>query len=335
MVNENSALLNLQNESRIPVQLDHSMMVKFANNRDSPYHSVIGNLRQVLKDIPHVISKYGASCYAQYTCHSQDSDTGTKLQQFEYNQLNNNRNAYAHPSHPYQPPTPQNIPTIYQIPFELGHQWLQNLRFTGRKNLLGTLTSTLATKNPPKRQATVIYGTGGVGKTEIALQYVYKNHSSYTSVFWVNATSLATTKQSFGNILQRIVQHYAVNQNTISPDYLQIAQSLGIPKGLDSDGKLCADVEAINTAVKGWFCKQENTGWLLVFDNVDDLESFKISLFIPTCDHGTVIMTSRRPECVDLGAGSGIPVEEMEEADGIELLLKCTKLNLPTSSEGK
>lgn len=63
MVNENSALLNLPNEHRIPVQLDHSMMVKFTNNRDSPYHSVIGHLRQVLKDIPHVISKYGASCY--------------------------------------------------------------------------------------------------------------------------------------------------------------------------------------------------------------------------------------------------------------------------------
>lgn len=108
-----------------------------------------------------------------------------------------------------------------------------------------------------------------------------------------------------------------------------------MPKGLDSDGKLCADIETANTAVKRWFCKQENPGWLLVFDNVDDLESFKISFFIPTCDHGTIIMTSRRPECVDLGAGSGIPVEEMEEADGIELLLKCAKISLPTSSEGK
>ncbi|KAH0605326.1 uncharacterized protein H6S33_004548 [Morchella sextelata] len=221
---------------------------------------------------------------------------------------------------------------MYKIPFELGHQWLQNLRFTGRKNFLETLTSTLATKNPPKRQATVIYGTGGVGKTEIALQYVYKNHTSYTSVFWVNATSLATTNQSFGSILQRIVQHYAINQSSTSPDYLQIAQSLGMPKGLDSDGKLCADIETANTAVKRWFCKQENPGWLLVFDNVDDLESFKISFFIPTCDHGTIIMTSRRPECVDLGAGSGIPVEEMEEADGIELLLKCAKISLPTNS---
>ena len=60
--------------------------------------------------------------------------------------------------------------------------------------------------------------------------------------------------------------------------------------------------------------------WLLFFDNADD-PSINLNDFIPQCDHGNVIITSRNPGlCVY--AGSYSLVSDMEEEDAVTLLLK-------------
>ncbi|KAJ7753215.1 hypothetical protein B0H16DRAFT_1690854 [Mycena metata] len=60
--------------------------------------------------------------------------------------------------------------------------------------------------------------------------------------------------------------------------------------------------------------------WLLLFDNADD-PNINLNNFIPQCNHGNIIITSRNPGmCVY--AGSSSLVSDMEEEDAVALLLK-------------
>jgi len=59
-----------------------------------------------------------------------------------------------------------------------------------------------------------------------------------------------------------------------------------------------AEEQHIVSAVRQWFAAKGNMKWLLVIDNCDDLDSFDLSDYIPPCRHGTVIITSRRSDCV-------------------------------------
>jgi hypothetical protein len=60
--------------------------------------------------------------------------------------------------------------------------------------------------------------------------------------------------------------------------------------------------------------------WLLFFDNADD-PSINLNAFLPQCNHGNIVITSRNPElCVYAGVHS--PVSDMEETDAVALLLK-------------
>ncbi|KAJ7724108.1 hypothetical protein B0H16DRAFT_1472547 [Mycena metata] len=61
--------------------------------------------------------------------------------------------------------------------------------------------------------------------------------------------------------------------------------------------------------------------WLLLFDNADD-PSINLNDFIPHCNHGNIIITSRNPGLrVYAGSNSSL-VSDMEEKDAVALLLK-------------
>ncbi|KAJ7748618.1 hypothetical protein B0H16DRAFT_1692082 [Mycena metata] len=61
--------------------------------------------------------------------------------------------------------------------------------------------------------------------------------------------------------------------------------------------------------------------WLLLFDNADD-PSINLNDFIPQCNHGNIIITSRNPGLrVYAGSNSSL-VSDMEEEDAVPLLLK-------------
>jgi hypothetical protein len=60
--------------------------------------------------------------------------------------------------------------------------------------------------------------------------------------------------------------------------------------------------------------------WLLFFDNADD-PSIDLNDFIPQCNHGNIIITSRNPGLY-VYAGAHSPVLDMEEEEAVALLLK-------------
>ena len=92
---------------------------------------------------------------------------------------------------------------------------------------------------------------------------------------------------------------------------------------VDQTGRIIVNETVLNqvvSAVREWLNRSGNTSWLLVFDNVDDLETFGISDFFPNSASGNIILTSRRSECSRLGEGWELNV--MQEEESITLLSK-------------
>lgn len=85
----------------------------------------------------------------------------------------------------------------YHIPFEL------NLRFWGREQALQAIKEAL---DPEERTSSLksyaLHGMGGVGKTQIALQYANRNRQNYTVILWVAAHNTISMEQSFRDIAQ-------------------------------------------------------------------------------------------------------------------------------------
>ena len=129
---------------------------------------------------------------------------------------------------------------------------------------------TLTTKLK-KQQRLVLGGMGGIGKTQLAIAYAESGRGSYSSVFWFNAVSEAALKDSFRSIASII---FDVEEPGVLED------------------------KEIVRRVHQWLCTPQNTGWLLIFDNYDDPDQFRIDRYYPHASHGAIVVTSRRPTLV-------------------------------------
>ncbi|XMA16751.1 hypothetical protein WAI453_009542 [Rhynchosporium graminicola] len=72
-------------------------------------------------------------------------------------------------------------------------------------------------------------------------------------------------------------------------------------------------------ALMGWFSLPRNTGWLMIFDNVDDLESVNVGDFFPTvAKTGRILITTRRRECTRFDVE--LELDMRDEDESIRLL---------------
>jgi hypothetical protein len=177
----------------------------------------------------------------------------------------------------------------------------------------------------------VLHGLGGIGKSSIALEYSFRYSKSYKAVFWVDVTSGTSLSQSVRGIAENLVANYA--RQGVSYD--SIASTLGLRGLLNPDGEIDSNEAAevrVTAAVKEWLGAQHNEQWLLVLDNYDDVDAVDIHRILPTCDHGNVIITSRKSNLQALG--KKVLVDEINEQSGIMLLLKIAD-KAEDSTEGK
>lgn len=173
-----------------------------------------------------------------------------------------------------------------------------------------------------KRRVAVLYGLGGMGKSQISIEYAYRYSSSYTSVFMVDATSQATLSRSAFIMVEQLVSHYK-SQWKNAPDFTQLGVQLGLSGCIDQHGRLLetssADSVTIRKAIKSWLSDAENNNWLVVFDNHDDIKTVALEDFVPTVDFGKVIITTRRTEVKHLG--KAVEVDEIGKGAAIQILL--------------
>ena len=132
---------------------------------------------------------------------------------------------------------------------------------------------------------------------------------------------------------QRLGEYYASNPELWAPSIADISRSLKKAENpTDGWGKNQVDMKTPNLiveAVKEWLCCKGNDRWVLVLDNVDDLNSFNIADFLPQTRSGNIIMTSR---CKGVSRfGQEILLDVMEASESINLLFKSCQRNTPSS----
>ena len=201
----------------------------------------------------------------------------------------------------------------------------RNPNFTGRTKDLDHIHSFLDDVRQKKRPSAplVIHGTGGIGKTQLVREFVFAHSAKFSSIVWIDARNPQNVRNGFVSFMQKLLDCYLCKSRVTPPPYLRIARYLGISGLVGEDGQIAADstdLDRIVRACLGWLEREGNTNWLLIFDNVDDLETFRVSNFFPNSALGSIIVTSRRPECSRLGEGWRVEIMGMRES--IDLLSK-------------
>lgn len=82
--------------------------------------------------------------------------------------------------------------------------WPENPQFYGRIDELKLLYNTLPTSICDRLLIFSIIGMGGVGKSQLALRYLYENVSQLEAVFWVAADSKAKVAQGYAGIAKEV-----------------------------------------------------------------------------------------------------------------------------------
>jgi len=128
--------------------------------------------------------------------------------------------------------------------------------------------------------------------------------------------------------MQQLIEHH-IRVSGLD-NVANIGWLLGMAGKLDSTGCFAVTSESeaqhVVNAVRRWFLAPENTNWLLIFDNLDDLDLVDIEGYLPSCNHGTVIITSRRRESIQHGR-RGFEVQQMYSAEAIQLLLSACAIS--------
>jgi tetratricopeptide (TPR) repeat protein len=176
---------------------------------------------------------------------------------------------------------------IWNVPYR------RNPFFTGRENILGHLYAELQNnKTAALTQAQAISGLGGIGKTQIAIEYAYRYRDQYQGILWVTASS----------------------REALTVDFVMLAALLDLPEQYEQDQ------DFVVRAVKRWLTT--HTHWLLILDNVDNLEM--LADFLPIHSSGDVLLTTRLQALGTLA--QSIEVEKMGQDEGVMFLLRRTKL---------
>lgn len=170
------------------------------------------------------------------------------------------------------------------------HLWrvphARNPHFTGRDAILASLRQMLVPGAKVTALTQAISGLGGIGKTQVAVEYAHRYADVYKVVLWAQADS----------------------PELLTTEYLALATVLGLP----AQQEAAKQVEA----VKHWL--QTNRGWLLILDNVEKPRDILPS-FLPSKHEGSVLITTRRRDIHTLAHSEVLPV--FEEDEGILFLL--------------
>ena len=189
-------------------------------------------------------------------------------------------------------------------------------QFTGRKGLVNSIQEALLLKRSYQTRL-ALYGLGGVGKTQIALQLIQRYKSSYPneSIFWVHGGS--------GDILRQSLTEIALRCNLLRP-----GDTVNQP--LD--------------AVRHFLLNEDNGRWLMIVDNADNPNTFlnpssassnhslnpdrsqrvALGTYIPRCAHGRILFTTNSKAFGEKLSMQGVVIEipPLDLHEACELLHK-------------
>jgi tetratricopeptide (TPR) repeat protein len=158
----------------------------------------------------------------------------------------------------------------------------RNLHFVGRLPFLERMRHAL---DAVPRRPLVVRGIGGVGKTQLTVEFAYRNAASYDLIWWVPAEEPAQARAALAALAER----------------------LDLPRGKDLNQTARAALDALESS---------ELRWLVIFDNAERAAALRPVL--PS--GGDVIVTTR-----SLGwsrVGTVVEVDVFDRRESIELLCR-------------
>lgn len=143
-------------------------------------------------------------------------------------------------------------------------------------------------RNFTKQNILVLKGMSGVGKTQLAIQYLHKYQAEFNLIFFIRADKKV-------NIVN---------------DFLTLAQSLGVEEKDE-------DTSIIIQKTLNWLYNNEK--WILVFDNAHEFND--IYKFMPNTSKGRIIITTKNSTWLKYNPKE---IEVFENEDASKFLLKLT-----------
>jgi tetratricopeptide (TPR) repeat protein len=166
----------------------------------------------------------------------------------------------------------------------------RNPNFTGRAAELQRLSGNLSRSHRPRVQ--VISGTGGIGKTELATEYIHRNIAIYQIIWWIRAEHPDRVREAFVKLGQRLAPLQATADSAHDRTVAAVREEL-------QSGR--------------W------SSWLLVFDNVAD--PLDLQKYIPASrPGGHVIITAREPNWPSYIESDNIEVAPFTDAESVGFL---------------
>src|SRR5581483_8228077 len=153
---------------------------------------------------------------------------------------------------------PDSVPTVWNVP-------ARNARFTGRDDVLELLRDRL-TSQSVVAVPNVLVGLGGIGKTQVAIEYAQRFRSDYDLIWWINAEQTERVAASLADLAREL----DVREDD---DPRQIAHRV---------------VEQLSDGAG------PHPRWLLVFDDAADPAG--VQEHLPSGSNGHVLITSRNAE---------------------------------------
>lgn len=181
-------------------------------------------------------------------------------------------------------PAPERGPRFPGDSPEIFNVQSRNNRFTGREAELRHLRRDLRAGSAVVLSA--LQGMGGIGKTQLAVEYAHRFRTAYDIVWWINSDPPGDIESALGDLGTRL----NISIESPGPESIRAVQ------------------QALSRGRKKW---------LLIFDNAEDPST--IEPFLPTGD-GHVLITSRNPQWSEYA--HTLQIDVFQRRESIEHLSK-------------
>ena len=162
----------------------------------------------------------------------------------------------------------------------------QNKNFTGRRDLLAELGRYIGDQ-PGTHVPLALYGLGGVGKTQLAIEFAHRFSTNYDLVWWIHAEEIFLVRASL----------------------VELAAELEVAISQDAEQSVHKALEALRLG-------RPYERWLLIYDNASSPQ--EMQKYLPVLSTGHIIITSRNQEWQSIAITIHIDVFSRKES--IELI---------------
>ena len=183
-------------------------------------------------------------------------------------------------------------------------------QFVAREEELAEIHRTL--RGDGTRRTVVLYGLGGVGKTQLTIAYAKRHKNNYSAILWLNIKDEDSLRQSFAKAAKQILREHPLATRLSGVD---------VKENLDE----------VVDAVKEWLSLPNNTRWLMIYDNYDNPKltgnthpaAVDIRKFIPESYQGSIIITTRLSQ---VKIGHPIRIGKLEDVrDSVKILSNVSR----------